>query len=60
MKVLERPYLNFTWKITEKDDNKSTIAIQIKFLNFLDVSNDNFLDTLEVSINQNMIEDIPK
>ncbi len=50
LRVFERDGLKFIWNITERDQKRSQLIIQMYFISELDVSNDSDLDALEVKV----------
>jgi hypothetical protein len=47
--------LRFSWNITERDQRRSQIIIQMYFKSELDVSGDADLDTLEVKVTKDVL-----
>jgi hypothetical protein len=54
LRVLGKEGLKFAWNITQRDQNRSQIDIQMTFKGDFDVSSDADIDTLEVRIPQDV------
>ena len=54
LRVIGKDGLKFAWNITQRDQNRSQIDIQMYFKSDLDVSSDADIDTLEVKVPQDV------
>ena len=57
--MLERAGLRFEWNITQRDQDRNQVIIQMYFKSDLDVSSDADLDTLEVRVPSDLSIEMP-
>ena len=57
--MVDRAGMRFRWNITQRDQNRSQVIIQMFFKSDLDVSSGTDLDTMEVKVPSDLSIEMP-